>query len=51
MVKGAPPLGLRLDPDGTLTGAPTNAGSTSFTVQVADALGVEVSRDFSLDID
>lgn len=36
---GALPTGLVLAPDGSLTGAPTGSGSSSFSVTATDALG------------
>ena len=48
---GAPPPGLTLSPAGVLSGTPTVAGSTSFTVAVTDANGCTGSRVFELPID
>jgi uncharacterized repeat protein (TIGR01451 family) len=34
----APPAGLQLDGDGTLTGIPTETGTSTFTVEITDSL-------------
>lgn len=47
---GALPTGIELTPDGRLAGQPTQAGSSSFTVEVTDARGATDTRAFTLDV-
>jgi photosystem II stability/assembly factor-like uncharacterized protein len=47
---GALPAGVTLSSAGVLSGAPTAAGSYSFTVQVADGLGSTATRQFTVTI-
>jgi len=47
---GALPTGLSLASNGNLTGAPTTAGSYSFTVRATDANGCVSERTYSLTI-
>ena len=48
--QGAPPAGLSLAPDGTLSGTPTGTGNASFTVSVTDVGGVPGSRAYTLNV-
>ncbi len=49
VVSGSLPAGLSLNPDtGVVGGTPTTAGTTTFTVQVADAAGHQASRALSM---
>src|SRR5205807_601165 len=43
---GAPPTGLSLSGAGALTGTPTVAGQTTFTVQVTDAAGATATQQY-----
>jgi MYXO-CTERM domain-containing protein len=43
-----PPSGLTLDPDGRLCGTPTRVGTSTFTVNVRDALGLVDDGVFQL---
>ncbi|MBZ5623165.1 MAG: putative Ig domain-containing protein [Acidobacteriia bacterium] len=48
---GSLPAGLSLNAStGAITGTPTTAATSSFTVNVVDSLGVGASRDFTLSI-
>jgi hypothetical protein len=47
-VAGTLPTGLTLDPDGTLSGTPTDEGSFTFTVQATDAKGDSGQRGYTL---
>jgi hypothetical protein len=47
---GALPDGLSLDPDGTITGTPSTAGSSSFTVEATDDNGCTGSDVIDLEI-
>jgi hypothetical protein len=47
---GSLPAGLTLAANGLLTGTPTQAGQFRFTVQVTDAAGLKVSKEFFLTI-
>ncbi len=48
---GAPPGGISLNSStGLLSGVPSTAGSSAFTVQVVDAGGVRASKDFTISI-
>jgi hypothetical protein len=47
-VKGAPPPGLTLDPNGNLSGTPTATGSFSFSVAVTDARNCSSERPYTL---
>ncbi|MDQ2774582.1 MAG: putative Ig domain-containing protein, partial [Acidobacteriota bacterium] len=44
------PAGLTLNPGGTLGGTPTAAGTTSFSVQIADGTGHTATKAFQLQI-
>ncbi|MDQ2777655.1 MAG: putative Ig domain-containing protein, partial [Acidobacteriota bacterium] len=44
------PAGLTLSPGGALSGTPTGAATASFSIQVADASGNTVSKNFQLQI-
>src|SRR5215472_5791740 len=48
--QGALPPGLTLSPTGTISGTPTNAGTSNFTVRVTDALSQSATKAFSLTI-
>src|SRR5262249_1767891 len=48
IVKGAPPPGLTLDPNGNLSGTPTATGSFSFSVAVTDARNCSSERAYTL---
>ncbi len=48
IVKGAPPPGLTLDPNGNLSGTPTATGSFSFSVAVTDARNCGSERAYTL---
>ncbi len=49
MVSGALPQGITLDGTaGTLTGTPTEGGTFTFTLQVADTTGLTATQDFTL---
>ena len=47
---GALPPGLSLDPSGAITGTPTAAGSSNFTVQVKDAVNTIATKPLSIAI-
>jgi type II secretory pathway component PulM len=47
---GALPAGLSLSTAGVISGTPTIAGTSSFTVQVADANGVTASANLSITV-
>jgi hypothetical protein len=47
---GTPPPGLTLNANGTISGTPTLAEVTSFTVKVTDGLGQTATRWFSLGV-
>ncbi len=44
------PAGLRLDPDGVLSGAPTQSGTFNARITVTDALGQTGQRDYVLTV-
>ncbi len=48
---GSLPPGLSLSPGGVLSGTPTTAGASQFTVSVADQSGAAVSRTFRINIE
>jgi len=48
LVSGALPAGLALAADGTISGTPTVAGTSAFTVHTADAVGAVATRSLSL---
>jgi len=48
IVKGAPPPGLTLDPNGNLSGTPTATGAYSFSVAVTDARNCSSERPYTL---
>lgn len=48
LVDGALPAGLELDDDGTISGTPEGLGSSTFSVQVRDALAGEARKDLSI---
>jgi hypothetical protein len=51
VVSGVLPLGLGLNTaTGAITGAPTTVGSYSFTVQVADSLGISATQALSIEV-
>lgn len=47
---GSVPAGLTLSPDGVLSGTPTTAGSSTFTVRATDAGGCFVESGYSLTV-
>ena len=47
---GAPPPGLALSAAGVLSGTPTQAGTFSFTVRVADAANASTTKAFTLTV-
>jgi len=47
---GALPTNLTLSSTGTISGTPTNAGTSNFTVKVTDALSQSATKAFSLTI-
>lgn len=48
LVAGTLPDGLTLTPDGTISGTPTTAGSSSFTIQVMDSASAFLNQAMSL---
>jgi len=50
ITSGLPPAGLSLSAGGVLSGTPTAAGSSNFTVQVTDSGGGNATQNFSLTI-
>ncbi|MFF0390716.1 putative Ig domain-containing protein [Kitasatospora sp. NPDC004615] len=48
LVAGELPPGLTLNPDGTITGTPTAAGSYTFTVQVSDPVDGTSTREYTI---
>ena len=48
---GSLPNGLSIDPNGALTGTPTQGGTFDFTVQATDANGMVATADLSLTVD
>lgn len=50
MTAGSVPAGLTLSPAGVLSGTPTTAGSSAFTVRATDAVGCFVESDYSLTV-
>ncbi|MDL1910257.1 hypothetical protein FBQ81_06120 [Chloroflexi bacterium CFX6] len=50
VISGALPPGLTLNSDGTWGGAPTTAGTFTFTVQAADANNVAAMREYSITV-
>ena len=50
-VSGTPPAGLLFGSNGNLTGIPTLAGSSSFTVQVTDSQGHQAAQQVSIAVD
>ncbi|HVN80178.1 MAG TPA: putative Ig domain-containing protein [Terriglobia bacterium] len=46
---GLPP-GLTLYPNGEMSGFPTTAGTYRFSVQVADATGLTITKNFKIDV-
>ena len=46
----APPAGLTLSAAGVLSGTPTSAGTTNFTVRLTDAVGAVVNKGFAVTI-
>jgi large repetitive protein len=49
-VAGSPPAGLSISSNGNLTGIPTHAGTSSFTVEVTDSQGHMASEQLSLTV-
>ncbi len=50
LTSGVLPAGLTLSPGGALTGAPTAAGSSAYTVTATDANGCQGSTSYTLDV-
>ncbi len=50
LTAGSLPTGLTLTSAGLITGTPTGTGSSSFTVKLADAGALSVTRTFSLNV-
>lgn len=50
VVGGGLPPGLTLNPDGTITGTPTTAGTYAFTAQVSDPVDGIATREFTITI-
>jgi Domain of unknown function (DUF4082)/Bacterial Ig domain/Putative Ig domain len=50
LATGQLPSGLTLNPNGTLSGTPSLAGSFPFSVQVKDAAGSSASQAFSINV-
>lgn len=50
LASGTLPAGLVLGSDGVLSGIPTTAAASSFTVRVTDALGAQKTKTYSLQI-
>ena len=48
---GALPAGLSLSSAGVISGTPTTAGTSNFTVQVADSVGGTATKDLSITIE
>ena len=47
-LEGALPAGLTMSSSGLITGTPTTAGTTNFTVTVADTTGTHCTENFSI---
>ena len=47
---GSPPAGVVLNANGTLSGTPTTAGTTTWTVEVLDALGSVAERQLTMTV-
>jgi Flp pilus assembly pilin Flp len=50
LVSGDLPDGVTLDPNGLISGSPTQAGSYAFTARVTDGEGRTADRSFSIDV-
>jgi putative Ig domain-containing protein len=50
VVAGALPAGLSLTSNGSITGAPTRAGTFSFTVRLTDKFGQQATRTFRITV-
>jgi subtilisin family serine protease/ABC-type amino acid transport substrate-binding protein len=48
LVSGAPPLGLTLNDDGSVTGTSTVQGTFTFTARVTDDLGTSIDQTFTM---
>jgi Putative Ig domain/Bacterial Ig domain len=51
IINGRLPDGLQISDDGHITGRPTTAGETNFTVQVTEQSGQTASKALAIDID
>ncbi|MFJ1791894.1 DUF7507 domain-containing protein [Kitasatospora griseola] len=51
VLSGDFPPGLTLNPDGTITGTPTTAGSFTFVVQVSDPVDGTSTREYTIVVD
>ncbi|HEU0123712.1 MAG TPA: putative Ig domain-containing protein, partial [Bryobacteraceae bacterium] len=50
ITQGSLPAGLSFSADGTISGKPTAAGTSSFTVRISDSAGGVATRSFSITI-
>lgn len=50
VTSGSPPAGLTLSTGGTLSGTPTAAGSSTFTVQVTDSSSASATKQFNVTV-
>lgn len=50
LVSGALPLGLSLSSSGVISGSPTTAGQSNFSVQVMDSVSATATQNFSLTV-
>ncbi|MDB5149976.1 MAG: hypothetical protein JWQ57_3996, partial [Mucilaginibacter sp.] len=50
LVSGTLPAGLQFNPDGVITGTPTQSGTVTLTVNVADANNTNVAQNFSFTV-
>jgi len=50
LIKGSLPLGLTVNPSGTITGIPVKAETKSFTLKVHDSVGYSVSKKVKIKI-
>lgn len=51
IIDGALPAALTLSPGGVISGTPTAAGTSRFTVQVRDSVGATAAKSFVLTVD
>jgi hypothetical protein len=50
VINGALPAGLVLSPGGVISGTPTTAGKSEFTVKVTDSVQATSTEEFTLNI-